>query len=293
MAPAAMPGPTSGNVTRRKTVIGRAPEGRRRILEPPVRRPQRSFHRQHQVRQRDEDLGQHHRVRGEREAETGQLVERAAEQARAAEHGEQGHSADHRRQHQRHGDQGPEQRRPRKARTGQQPGKRNAEQHRDDHRDRGRDQREPERQQGCAAAQHRPGASDHGARTTQPDQRATAGTAGRVTASSPSSSGTRLRHAAGCSAPGSASASASHGLGKARLRPGRPGPSGDEHVVDEGLGDLRSLGLGQRGDRVVVDRLAGLGEVDAVDLVPAADHVRPVDQSRVHLVERPPWPGWP
>ena len=221
-APAAIPGPTRGRVTRRKTVTRPGPQRGRGLFEPAVRGPQRALDREHQEGQRDEDLGQHDRVRGEREGETGELVQRPAEQAGPTEHGEQGHPAHHRRQHQRDGDQRPQQRRRPEPRPGQQPGQRYAEQNDDDRRDRRGDQGQPQRLQRRRAAQHR-----HRRRPRGP------GPAGRpaaaATAAGRAAAGTPSRYAAPWVARGSGLGKACFlqdrlALGRAVRSPRTPGP---------------------------------------------------------------------
>src|SRR5919205_277098 len=57
------------------------------------------------------------------------------------------------------------------------------------------------------------------------------------------------------------------------------------HQLDEGGGRLGVGGVGQYRDRVVVDRLLGLGDVDALDGVPGRGDVGRVDQRGVDLAE--------
>src|SRR3712207_4350347 len=57
------------------------------------------------------------------------------------------------------------------------------------------------------------------------------------------------------------------------------------HQLDEGGGRLGVRGVGQRRDRVVVDRLLGLRDVDALDGVPGRGDVGRVDQRGVDLAE--------
>src|SRR5690606_16601097 len=58
-----------------------------------------------------------------------------------------------------------------------------------------------------------------------------------------------------------------------------------QHQVHELPGRLTGGRLGESGDRVVVDRLIGLGEGDALDPAAGGDHVGPIDQRGVHLTQ--------
>ena len=107
-APDTRPGRTSGRVTRRKTVVGRAPSVAATDLVAAAGRAQRALEADHEERQGDERLRHHHGGGGERDLDAEHL-ERLAEQPAPAERVEQGDAADDRRQHQRQQDQGPEQ----------------------------------------------------------------------------------------------------------------------------------------------------------------------------------------
>src|SRR5215203_1837045 len=80
-APAAMPGATSGNVMRRKTVTGLAPRVEAGLFVAAIGCAQGTFYRQHQKGQCNENLGQDHGVRRKGKSKTCELVERATEQS--------------------------------------------------------------------------------------------------------------------------------------------------------------------------------------------------------------------
>src|SRR3954454_18379554 len=112
--------------------------------------------------------------------------------------------------------------------------------------------------------------SDHGARITSPSR-------GSTRSARPRAAGTRS--GSGTPPRGSGGRRTEAGVGQRLLT--RVG----EHQVDE---RRRGRGVGrgrERADRILVDRLFGLGERDAFDATPGRPHVRGVHERRIDLTE--------